>query len=88
LLNRAGFGFTPEELAPYLEMGYSSALEQLTSPSSTDNSALDNMLAEQSFDFTNPDDIKRWWLFRMMFTRRPLRRENDSFLAWTLCHFR
>lgn len=80
LLNRAGFGFTPEELAPYLEMGYSSALEQLTSPSSTDNSALDHMLAEQSFDFTNPDDIKRWWLFRMMFTRRPL--EEKMTLFW------
>ncbi|MFA6558087.1 MAG: hypothetical protein WCT03_16840, partial [Candidatus Obscuribacterales bacterium] len=72
LLNRTGFGFTPEELAPYLAMGYSSALKQLTNPSSVDNSKLDGMLAEQNFDFTNPDDIKRWWLFRMMFTGRPL----------------
>jgi uncharacterized protein (DUF1800 family) len=80
LLNRTGFGFTPEELAPYLAMGYSSALKQLTNPSSVDNSKLDGMLAEQNFDFTNPDDIKRWWLFRMMFTGRPL--EEKLTLFW------
>ncbi len=80
LLSRAGFGFTPEELAPYTEISYRDAINQLTMPSSVNNSALDKMLADQSFDFTNPDDIKRWWLFRMMFTARPL--EEKMTLFW------
>jgi len=80
LLTRAGFGFTPEELAPYTELSYKEALDRLTNPSSVDNSVLDKMLAEQSFDFTNPDDIKRWWLFRIMFTARPL--EEKLTLFW------
>ncbi len=80
LVTRAGFGFTPEELAPYTEISYGDAVARLTSPSTVDNSALEKMLVEQSFDFTNPDDIKRWWLFRMVFTARPL--EEKMTLFW------
>jgi uncharacterized protein (DUF1800 family) len=80
LLARATFGLTPEELAPYVEMSYKEVLAKLVEPEKIDNSALDKLLAEQVFDFTNPDDIKRWWLFRMMFTARPL--EEKMTLFW------
>ncbi|MBP6351329.1 MAG: DUF1800 family protein, partial [Candidatus Obscuribacter sp.] len=78
LLSRAGFGFTPEQYQLYLDMDYEQVVDSLLD-FSADNSALDEMLTQQSFDFANPDDIKRWWLFRMLFTRHPLQEKLTLF---------
>jgi uncharacterized protein (DUF1800 family) len=80
LLRRAGFNGTPKELEHYTRLGYDRALDELLHPQMVDNSLLDSLIAKQEFDFTRIDDLKRWWLFRMAFTRRPL--EEKMTLFW------
>jgi len=72
LLRRAGFGSTPSELEYFQEKGYDKTLDELLHPDSVNNDALDKLIAAQNFDFTRIEDLKRWWLFRMCFTKRPL----------------
>ncbi len=80
LLRRAGFGYTPAEFKHYKSLGYEGTLHELLNPKSVDNSELEKALTEQSFDFTNPNDLRRWWLYRMSFTRRPLEEKMTLFL--------
>jgi uncharacterized protein (DUF1800 family) len=80
LLRRAGFGATPTELEYYQSKGYEKTLDELLHPERIDNSALDALIASQNFDFTRIEDLKRWWLFRMCFTKRPL--EEKLSLFW------
>lgn len=80
LLSRAGFGFTPEEYEEALKYDYEELVDRLVDFEKVDNSALETAIKSQQFDFTNPDDIRRWWLFRMLFTARPL--EEKMTLFW------
>src|SRR5262249_22057898 len=80
LLRRAGFGFTPEELRHYETLGYAGAVEELLTPTKIDNTAMENNIKQQDIDFTLIDDLKRWWIYRMTFTRRPL--EEKMSLFW------
>ncbi len=80
LLRRAGFGFSPTELAYYKSLGYEGAVKELLNPEQVSNSQLDDAIARQRFDFTNLDDLKRWWIYRMAFTRKPL--EEKMTLFW------
>lgn len=80
LLRRAGFGATPAELEYYQSKGYDKTLDELLHPEQVDNSALDALTTSQNFDFTRIEDLKRWWLFRMCFTKRPL--EEKLSLFW------
>lgn len=80
LLRRAGFGYTPGELKYYESLGYEGTLDELLDPKRIDNSTLEKAIQEQCFDFTNPNDLRRWWLYRMTFTRRPL--EEKMTLFW------
>ncbi len=80
LLRRAGFGCTPQELAGYKALGYEDAVEQLINPQRVPNDELGTLIEQQDFDFTRLDDLKRWWLYRMCFTRRPL--EEKMTLFW------
>ncbi len=80
LLRRAGFGFTPVEYLAYRDLEYDEAVARIINFEAEDNSALETLIESQNFDFTNGDDIKRWWLFRMLFTRRPL--EEKLTLFW------
>jgi uncharacterized protein (DUF1800 family) len=79
LLRRAGFGFNPAELQYYKSLGYERTLEQLLQPEKVDNSKLDDAIAQQGFDFTRLVDLKRWWIYRMAFTRRPLQEKMTLF---------
>lgn len=72
LLRRAGFGYSPDELAHYQSMGYKRTLKQCLAPEDVDDSALEEKLQSQNFDFTRIDDLKRWWIYRMTYTKRPL----------------
>jgi uncharacterized protein (DUF1800 family) len=80
LLRRAGFGATPVELDYYQSKGYDKTLDELLHPDRVDDKGLDDLIAAQNFDFTRVEDLKRWWLFRMSFTKRPL--EEKLALFW------
>lgn len=80
LLRRAGFGVTPEELKRYVALGYEGTLDELLHPESVDNTHLDESIKQQDFDYTAINDLKRWWIYRMAFTRCPL--EEKMTLFW------
>jgi uncharacterized protein (DUF1800 family) len=80
LLRRAGFGCTPTELAYYQKLGYEKCVKVLLDPEKVDDSGLDALIANQDFDYTRIDDLKRWWIYRMAFTKRPL--EEKMTLFW------
>jgi uncharacterized protein (DUF1800 family) len=79
LLRRAGFGHTPAEFDYYKKLGYDATLDELLNPEKVDNELLETHIKEQEFDFTNIVDLKRWWLFRMAYTRRPLQEKMTLF---------
>lgn len=72
LLRRAGFGASPEDLQHYLKLGYEGTVEELLHPESVNDDALNHKLKLQAFDYTNIDDLQRWWTYRMLSTKRPL----------------
>lgn len=80
LLRRAGFGATPEELKHYKDLGFDGAVDELINPEKVKNDKLDELLAKQDFDFTDMGDTRRWWIYRMAYTRRPL--EEKLTLFW------
>lgn len=80
LLRRAGFGCTPQELKYYKSLGYEGTLHELLNPKNVDNAQLETAIREQGFDFTNSIDLRRWWLYRMTFSRRPLEEKMTLFL--------
>jgi len=80
LLRRAGFGYNPAELEYYKHRGYERTLSELLEPDKVDNSKLDSAVEMQQFDFTRLDDLKRWWIYRMAYTQRPL--EEKMALFW------
>lgn len=80
LLRRAGFGATPQELKHYASLGYDGTLDELMHPERIDNDQLDVQIKQQDFDYTNIQDLKRWWIYRMTFSKRPL--EEKMTLFW------
>ncbi|HEY7547567.1 MAG TPA: DUF1800 domain-containing protein, partial [Blastocatellia bacterium] len=86
LLRRAGFGGSPGEIDDLVARGREGAVDYLINHQQIDNSEMENVLA-QSFDFSNPDDgarfnrgeIERWWLARMVFTRRQFQEKMTLF---------
>lgn len=80
LLRRAGFGFTPDELKYYKALGFEGAVEELTKPEKVKNERLDEILGKSDWDFTDLGDLKRWWIYRMAYTKRPL--EEKMVLFW------
>jgi uncharacterized protein (DUF1800 family) len=79
LLRRAGFGATPQELKYYCDLGYDATLDELLNPEGVNDDALEENIRQQEFDFTFADDLKRWWLYRMAFGRRPLAEKMTLF---------
>lgn len=80
LLRRAGFGASPDELQHYIKLGYEGSVEELLHPQSVNNDELNRKLKMQAFDFTNIDDLQRWWTYRMLSSKRPL--EEKMTLFW------
>jgi uncharacterized protein (DUF1800 family) len=80
LLRRAGFGYTPDELAYYKNLGFDATLDELLHPEKVKNDALDRLLNDQNFDFTDMGDLRRWWIYRMVYSKRPL--EEKLTLFW------
>ncbi|HEX3271014.1 MAG TPA: DUF1800 domain-containing protein [Ktedonobacterales bacterium] len=79
LLRRAGFGPTPTDLGQYLALGLSDAVDRLLNFSSVQDD-LNSRLAAQNFDQTNPTELMREWLLRMIYSKRPL--EEKMTLFW------
>lgn len=73
LLRRAGFGPAPGELDAGLGRGYEAVLQSLLEPGATDDGMgeLDHQIGEL-LDFSNIDDVRTWWIYRMIHGRRPL----------------
>ncbi len=80
LLRRAGFGASPDELQHYIKLGYEGSVEELLHPQSVNDDELNRKLKMQAFDFTNIDDLQRWWTYRMLSSKRPL--EEKMTLFW------
>ncbi|HEY7092992.1 MAG TPA: DUF1800 domain-containing protein [Ktedonobacterales bacterium] len=79
LLRRAGFGPTPTDLGEYLALGLTGAVDRLLNFSSVQDD-LNSRLAAQTFDQTNPTELMREWLLRMIYSKRPL--EEKMTLFW------
>ena len=79
LLRRAGFGPMPTDLGEHLTLGLSGAVDRLLNFSSVQDD-LNSRLAAQTFDQTNPTELMREWLLRMIYSKRPL--EEKMALFW------
>src|SRR5579883_584141 len=79
LLRRAGFGTTLQEQQYYRNLGFDKTLNELLNPQSIKDDALEKLLDDQNFDFTDLGDLKRWWIYRMMFTKSPLQEKLTLF---------
>jgi uncharacterized protein (DUF1800 family) len=73
LLRRAGFGLAPGELDARLDAGYEATVHSLLEPGGTDDGLgdLDRQIGGL-LDFSNIDDVRVWWIYRMIHSRRPL----------------
>ncbi len=87
LLSRMGFGGNSAEVNSLVGRSAASAVDSLLDYQQVNNDEMERILAE-SFDFSDPFDftrfhrgeLQRWWLTRMVFTRRPF--EEKMTLFW------
>jgi uncharacterized protein (DUF1800 family) len=79
LYRRAGFGASPAELDVAVRMGYDAAVERLLQPDSVADNVEDR-LAGLELDLTRPENLRLAWLYRMLYTRRPL--QEKMVLFW------
>ena len=78
LLRRAGFGASPETLDEFEALGLKGAVDRLVDYESVEDDV------EERFKLFNLDlkkltDLQRWWLLRMVYTRRPLQEKMTLF---------
>ena len=79
LVRRAGFGARSSEIAEYSALGYSGAVDRLLNFASVADD-LDQRLQSLNLDLTRPQDQQRWWLLRMIYSKRPF--EEKMTLFW------
>lgn len=93
LLGRAGFGGTPSEIESLAALDRESAVDSLLNYESIDNKAMEEAISQITITRTvgvdivegRPESIfsmelRRWWLARMILTRRPF--EEKITLFW------
>src|SRR5450432_320540 len=73
LLRRAGFGVAPGELERRAADGYEATVQALVEPGNGDDGLgdLDHQIGGL-LDFANIDDVRTWWVYRMIHSRQPL----------------
>jgi uncharacterized protein (DUF1800 family) len=73
LLRRAGFGPAPGELDRRLGEGYEATVQSLLEPGGINDGLgdIDKHIGD-IFDFGNLDDVRAWWIYRMIHSQRPL----------------
>lgn len=87
LLRRAGFGGSPEEIEDLAARDRDDAVDHLINYSAINNQPMEDVLAA-SFNFSdttdnrrfNQGELRRWWLTRMVYTRRQF--EEKMTLFW------
>jgi uncharacterized protein (DUF1800 family) len=94
LARRAGFGATPAELDASVALGLDATVDRLVHYDAVDNSAMEADLARLTsivppatapvYDVSNITGVQKWFLHRMVNTRRPLEEKMTYF--WNL-HF-
>ncbi len=83
LIRRAGFSAPPEELDRLVEIGFEATLNELLNYEGVDDSEMEKGLAEKNYPLTkvnqnngkilpNTGQMQRWWLFRMVNSKRQL----------------
>src|SRR5215210_5691368 len=80
LLRRAGFGSTPGELDFCVGLGFDATVDRLVNYGGIDMTEFETTLAAQSYDLSRLDGCQNWWLYRMLFSPRPL--EEKMTLFW------
>ncbi len=79
LLRRAGFGASKDALDEYEALGLKGAVDRLV-----DYEAVEDDVEERiklfNLDLKKLGDLQRWWLLRMVYTRRPL--QEKMVLFW------
>ena len=78
LLRRAGFGPSSADYGDYLNAGFSGSVDRLLNPASVADD-LDTRLNNMSFDFTKAQELVRWVLLRMLYSKRPLEEKMTFF---------
>jgi uncharacterized protein (DUF1800 family) len=95
ILRRMGFGGTSDEINNLMSMGREGAVNYLVNYGSIDDSALTAVAGDgisptfvtQSFNFSDPNnntnfndnEIKRWWMTRMVLTKRQFQEKMTLF---------
>ena len=72
-LRRAGFGAAPGEVERRLGDGWEATVRSFVEPGEEDTklAELDRQIGGL-LDFANIDDVRTWWIYRMVHSRRPL----------------
>ena len=71
LLRRATFGVSAAELEEAVQAGYQATLERLLNPE-TQADDVDGLVPRDAFDLSQRPDCVRYWLLRMVHTKRQL----------------
>jgi len=73
LLRRAGFGPAPAELEVRLGQGYEETVRAFVESGNVPDGLgdIDRHIGDV-FDFNNIDDVRTWWIYRMIHSERPL----------------
>jgi uncharacterized protein (DUF1800 family) len=79
LLRRAGFGYSADDLDAYTKLGVGGTVEALVDYEQVPDD-LEQRLQRTTFDMTKVAEMQRWWLMRMIYTRRPL--QEKMVLFW------
>src|SRR5215216_5426536 len=86
LLRRAGFGASEVELDQYAALGFAGAVERLLNREQVDDSIAEGIIAPFALDLNAADarrkieNVKFWWLNRMLYTQRPI--QEKMVLFW------
>jgi uncharacterized protein (DUF1800 family) len=73
LLRRAGFGVAPGEIERRLDDGYEATVAGLVEPGGVPDGLADlDRQIGGILDFANIDDVRTWWIYRMIHGGRPL----------------
>ena len=80
LLRRAGFGESQSEMERFLAMGMPAAIDYLIEYQDVDDSELEQRLEGLALDVERSNNLQRWWLLRMIYSKRPL--QEKMVLFW------
>src|SRR5215831_6470938 len=73
LLRRAGFGPAPGEIRERLNVGFEATVHALVESGNVADDLADvDAQIGGILDFSNIDDVRTWWTYRMVHSRRPL----------------